>query len=539
MKKLWVRVVFGAAALLILAVVFIPFLINVETFKPTLESQLSGALGRKVSMGHLGFSLLGGSLVADNIQIADDPAFGNAPFLQAKSLEIGVEAMPFLLHRQLRITRITVDSPSIQLIHSEEGAWNFSSLGGAAPTAPQAQQQSAFPDLTVGELRIKDGSATVTSLPSTRKPIQYSKLNLSVKQFSFAKAFPFELSASLPGDGVLQLSGEGGPVSPKDTADTPFHASLKLTHFDPVDTGVVESGEGISMLADFDGQVASDGSSLTSKGKIRASKLHLARTGAPAPNPVDIDYSVSHELEARTGRVSDIAIHAGSIAAHIKGTYRITPQAEALDLRVSAPNLPVDEVERLLPAFGVTLPSGSSLHGGSLSANLTVTGTSAEPVLAGPVEVDNTKLVGFDLGSKIGGMNPFGGTGGGTEIQKLRADVNCSPQLTRLGNIDAELPQIGSATGSGSVTASEALDFKLVAKFSPNSGVGAIAGKALNEVAGQASETVGMVKGFLGQFRKQPSKKAAPTTSGGGILLTITGTAASPIIKANLGAMFK
>jgi len=110
MKKRWVRAAIAVAALVILVLVSIPFFINADTFRATIENQLSSALGRKVSLGHLSASLLSGGLVADNISIADDPAFSATPFLQAKKLSIGAELVPLLFHRQVRVTSFVVDS---------------------------------------------------------------------------------------------------------------------------------------------------------------------------------------------------------------------------------------------------------------------------------------------------------------------------------------------------------------------------------------------------------------------------------------------
>ena len=47
-----------------------------------------------------------------------------------------------------------------------------------------------------------------------------------------------------------------------------------------------------------------------------------------------------------------------------------------LALHLAAPNLPINQVEALLPAAGVRLPSGSSLQGGTLTANLAINGPS-------------------------------------------------------------------------------------------------------------------------------------------------------------------
>ena len=274
------------------------------------------------------------------------------------------------------------------------------------------------------------------------------------------------------------------------------------------------------MVADFNGQIASDGANLASSGKIAASRLQLARGGSPAPQPVDIDYTISDNLDARTGRVSDLAIHTGSVAAHVNGSYRLTPQGVVLDLRLSAPNLPVDQLEQLLPAAGVSLPSGSRLSGGTLTANLAITGPASAITIAGPVELDNSELAGFDLGSRIQGMNPLGGTGGGTQIQKLSTDLKSSPQSTQFSNIYASIPQIGTASGSGAVSAADALDFQLVAKFNSSSTVGAAANGGINLVAG-----------FLGDRSNTAADKGIP--------ITITGTTSNPSIRANVGALVK
>jgi AsmA protein len=193
---------------------------------------------------------------------------------------------------------------------------------------------------------------------------------------------------------------------------------------------------------------------------------------------------------------------------------------------MAAPNVPIDQLESLLPVVGIHLPSGSSLQGGTLTANIVVTGPATTATLAGPVEIDNTRLAGFDLGSKIQGLNPFGGTSAGTEIQVLKAKVSSSPEGAKITDIYGNLPQLGSATGEGTVAQSGAIDFNLTAKLNSSNAVGAVANTAVNAVSG-------IVGGFL-----HPNAKPAPT-SNRGIPLTITGTAASPSIRANIGAMLR
>jgi AsmA protein len=524
MRSRWVKIVLGIVAAFIVVIALIPLFVNADTFRPKVETELSRALGRKVTLGHLGLSIFSGSLVAEDISIADDPAMSRSPFIEAKKLRIGIVLGQFLFHHSIQITDITIDSPSINLIHNANGTWNFSNIGSSAqkPTGKSsAQQESMIPALTIDALKIKDGSATITSLPANGKPFTTTGIDVSIQHFSFLKSFPFELSAKFPGGGEINLDGNAGPISQKDASDTPFDAKLKLTHFDPVAANLVVPGQGVSMVADFDGQVASNGANLFSKGTIQASKFQLARGNSPAPRPVTIDYNVAENLDARTGNISEFSIHSGSAAASITGNFRLTGESPVLDLRLSAPNLPIDELEDMLPAIGITLPSGSGLRGGSLTANLAVTGPSTGTTIKGPVEIDNTELGGFDLANKIQGMSGLSGSkSGSTQIQKLSTDLESSPQATNLSNIFGSVPAIGTATGSGTVSPSGALNFQLVAKFNNASAVGSLANQGLN-----------MLGGLLGN--------RSNNTADQGIPLIITGTASNPAIRADLSAIVK
>ena len=80
------KIVGIVVAILIVILIALPFFINVNSFRPKLEATASEALGRQVKVGNLSLSILSGSVSADNISIAEDPAFGNTPFVTAKSL---------------------------------------------------------------------------------------------------------------------------------------------------------------------------------------------------------------------------------------------------------------------------------------------------------------------------------------------------------------------------------------------------------------------------------------------------------------------
>jgi uncharacterized protein involved in outer membrane biogenesis len=113
-------------------------------------------------------------------------------------------------------------------------------------------------------------------------------------------------------------------------------------------------------------------------------------------------------------------------AADATGTLgAVNFEVPLLDLKLSGQNLQIDELPSLMTAAAVRLSNGSKLKGGMLAMRLAVTGPAKSLIITGPIAIDNTRLVGFDVGSKIHGIATRSGvkTGDTTEIEKLRVKV--------------------------------------------------------------------------------------------------------------------
>jgi AsmA protein len=511
MKRIlkWIAIVI--AALIVIAVA-LPFLIDVNTFRPQIESQLTEALGRKVTVGNLKLSILSGGVGADDIAIADDPSFANTPFIRAKALNVGVELMPLIFSKQLHVTELSLTEPQVTLLRAPSGRWNYSTLGGNAASKPatpatSSEANSFQQNLSVAKLTIKDGRVSIAETKAPAKAHVYDKVNIEVKNFSFASQFPFTLSAELPGGGTLKLDGTAGAINPNDTAQTPLQAKLEVKKLDLGKSGFVDPSAGIAGVADFDGTLISDGKVVQTSGTITADSLKLSPKGTPGKTPVRVRYATAYELQKQTGRLTQGDLSVDKAVAKLGGTYDLSGESPAVNMKLNADNMPVDDLVTMLPPMGVVLPSGSSLKGGTLSADFTIVGPVERLVINGPVKLVNTKLAGFDMGSKLSAISSLGGakTGSDTTIQNFSSEVHVSPGGIQTQNVNLVVPSIGTVTGNGTISPQNALDYKMSASLSGGLGGGLTAmaggkGGVPFFIQGTASDPkfVPDVKGMLG-----------------------------------------
>ena len=459
------------AAVLVMLIA-LPLFININSFRPKIESILTSALGRPVTLGKMSLSLLNGEVGVKNVSIADDPAFSKTPFITMKSLKIGVEIMPLVFSKQLNITGIELDEPQIALLNASNGTWNFSSLGGPGKEKPaEPAKTGKSQNLSIAKLEIKDGKLSVGKANSTAKPQVFDNLNVEVSNFSFASQFSFELSVNLPGGGDANVNGKAGPINAQDSAKTPFDASMKVKNLDIATSGFVDPGSGFGGSVDLDGTLNSTGSLAKAAGLMTCDKLKLSPKGTPAPKAVTLKYAIDDDLDRQAGTITQGDLTVGKLAAHLTGGFQAQGEAQVMNLKLSAPNLSVDELESLLPMLGVVLPSGSKLQGGTLSTEMAISGPLNSLVIAGPVRMSNTKLAGFDMGSKLGALSAFRGKAPAnpdTVIQNASLNARVAPDMTRADAINVTIPSLGVVTGAGTISPNGALNFNMMADLQTN-----------------------------------------------------------------------
>src|SRR6266702_2020919 len=232
---------------LIVILIAIPFFINANQCRGTIETNLTSSLGRTVKVGDLHLSLLTSSVGADDLAIADDPHFSNDPFLTAKSLKVGVELMPLLMSKKVNVSSLTIDKPQVTLLRDQTGRWNFSTLGNS--TSAKKSTGEPAPDISIGKLELTNGEMSVGSTGSSKRS-KYENLHVKATDVSAKSEFPVTVSADLPSGGKLKLDGKLGPLDANDAAMSPLNAKLNIKNLNLANTGFIDSSSGIAGTMD-------------------------------------------------------------------------------------------------------------------------------------------------------------------------------------------------------------------------------------------------------------------------------------------------
>jgi uncharacterized protein involved in outer membrane biogenesis len=214
-------VTFGVLLLLIAGLLtYGAFNLNslVKNNREYLLDRVGDSLGRDVQAQdiHIGLGW-GVTLEISDLQIADDPAFSQLPFVKAKQVSGQVEVLPLLTGHVL-ITRLDLRNPDIRVLRDRSGRLNLASLGasgGAVQGRARVRREHGAPRIPINFLvrtfNIKDGA--VTYQDGSTSPVQIGHLNLAITDVNPSRAFPVKLGlAALGGKQNLSVNGTVGPL---------------------------------------------------------------------------------------------------------------------------------------------------------------------------------------------------------------------------------------------------------------------------------------------------------------------------------------
>jgi AsmA protein len=247
MKK-FLLILLALFVVLIAAVVAVPFLLPMETYKQQIEAQVEGATGRALAIeGPLDISLLPRiAVTAGDVRFANAAGSAQPDMARLKGLQAELKIWP-LLRGSVEVDRFVLVEPEFHLEVDAAGRPNWA-LG--APAAGEAPEEAEAPEETgggmplpitqvkLGDIRIENGTLTFTDARSgTSERIEAINLDVNLP----------DLQSPLAATGSLVYKDK--PVELALAAERPL--ALVQGGSSPVRV----SGKGPDLALTFDGAV--------------------------------------------------------------------------------------------------------------------------------------------------------------------------------------------------------------------------------------------------------------------------------------------
>jgi AsmA protein len=129
MKKVVKWLLLATAAVFVLcflALLIIPRFVDLEDYRPQIESKVSEATGRPFTLGgDLALSLFPWAGVAfSDLRLGAPPSFKERDFITIESFEFQVKLLP-LLFKDIQVKRFVLVGPKIVLEKSKDGRANW------------------------------------------------------------------------------------------------------------------------------------------------------------------------------------------------------------------------------------------------------------------------------------------------------------------------------------------------------------------------------------------------------------------------------
>jgi len=194
----WTGITLGSlVALLVIAVLVIPHLVNLGPVKHEIEHVASQSTGRKVTIdGPLSLSLFPWvGFGAENVTMSNAPGFGDKPFMQVKEADIHVQLIPLIFH-SVKVSGITLDHLTLNLERNAKGTSNWQDLAGTSQVGTRQQQQEAPSDktnlahLSVGRVALNDMSL---NYDDAKADTHYTLSGINLQANDIASGHPFPL----------------------------------------------------------------------------------------------------------------------------------------------------------------------------------------------------------------------------------------------------------------------------------------------------------------------------------------------------------
>jgi uncharacterized protein involved in outer membrane biogenesis len=381
MRRLLIIISIAVVAILVLLVAGAS-LLNINRYRPQIQSELQKKLGRSVTLGELHLRLLPFAIKVDGLTIAELPSIPSShPFVAAKEVYASASLMS-LIRGEPQIKELTLQNPQVELIRNAAGIWNASNLGSGESGSTSSSSQGAF---TLNELKVIDGQLAVTDQRTKSPRTVYNHIDLTLAGFAPGKSFDLDAAVHFPGSGkeLLSFQGKAGPLPSSGTTAFPVNGHLSLQQISLAGVNTVSAGAippHTDASVSGDAEISSQAEAMACRGTLELQNAVVQ--GAKVSYPIDARYDLKLNQKTNEIGISSATIKMGPTAVSLAGTIDSGVTPSHLNVRLQTTNASIVELSRLGGLFGVAFDNNDQVKG-SLSADLTVSGVLTSPQVQG------------------------------------------------------------------------------------------------------------------------------------------------------------
>jgi hypothetical protein len=297
----------------ILAVLIVPPLVSLSSYKSRITQLMAASLGRPVRLSSVELRLLPRpGFVLTDLTVEEDPAYGAEPVLHANTVTASFGLLS-LWRGRLEIGKISVDEASVNLVRTEAGRWNLDTLfrtaaahagGGAQPGGQPGSVRGIAPlpylEATNSRINIKSGAEKL--------PFSLLNTDLSVWQEEpgdwrirlRGQPARTDLSVGLADTGVVRL--EASVRRAAELRQMPVHLDLVWREAQLGQLTRLVIGSDPGWRGDLTGELHLDGTADAAQitTQLRATGVHRAEFAPAAPLDFDARCGFVYHFSERT-----------------------------------------------------------------------------------------------------------------------------------------------------------------------------------------------------------------------------------------------
>jgi hypothetical protein len=407
----WVKWLLGVVAALVVlvaaAAAALPYLVDTPRIQAYIAASATQTLGRPVKFSAVTLRVLPLPAVElHDLEVAEDPKFGTAPFLKLDVGRVRLRLLPLLTGR-VELGDIVLRRPAVTIIQASDGRLNISSLGATTeprPAPPRPGRSTGGPaaasTVAVARVLVDGGTVTYVARAKGEGVSQYRLSDANVTLTGGGTQITFKGDTRLqPGDVRLTLSdGVVALTGGKSLTEASMRGKVAIDGKDVGPLAAAAIGPSPALGGGVKGTLALGGTvaAPTAAGEITLTDLTSTQTNPRCPEPKRRTLTVSTvkmnaawQDQRLAGKPVTASLAGGTVTTQLTVALDRGVHVQLADLVIKA--LPLEKilVDYLCQGYAITGPL-------ELTGGLTFDAHDLLNTLSGPgqLRVGSGKVVG-------------------------------------------------------------------------------------------------------------------------------------------------